>query len=243
MGVALAGLLGLTGIVLLTQARPIGAPAFHRSYSDGDFEAKEEVRGTPLVIGDDAPLPAARRAMARASAPPRFASSPVSPSPPRPLFRPPPTPPAREPVDAPADVAPAAPHALAMVLRAGGLACLGGREALLSSAERELCRERLGAQAWRAPSLSAIDPEERAGYDALARAQAPRRALVPLTARGAGGSFGPDDRLRTGRRPRVGCAVRFGPNADRASDGSAGGLRAGPCFLQAPSPAPEAKPY
>jgi hypothetical protein len=235
LGVTLAGMLGLTGITLLVLARPFPTPVFHRSPPEDGFETREAARqASPATVLEDAP-PAARPFAAR-----RPAWTRPSP-PPLPL----PAPSSEEPLAAPADSAPAptaqtAPRGLVAILRASGLACLGGREALLSPAERELCRERLGAQA--SASLPAIAPEQRATYDALAQAQRPRRALVPLTARGAGGSFTGDDRLRAGRRPRVGCALRFGPNADQASDDAAGGLRAGPCFLQPPAGAPAADP-
>ena len=48
--------------------------------------------------------------------------------------------------------------------------------------------------------------------------------------------------------PRVGCSVKFGPNAGKAPKGPANALRAGPCFIQPPagSLSPEAdirKPY
>lgn len=226
---ALAGGLGLAGIVLLIQARPVVTPFPYHMSSRGAFEIKPAARDAPPVppaalavpdVPDDAPAIVRGRAVA-----------------PAPAWTSPPPP---APVAVPEDAAPPStgPRALATILRASGLACLGGREALLSPGERELCRERLGAQAWQASSLPAIGPEERAAYDAVARAQAPRRALVPLTARGAGGAFAADDRLRAGRRPRLGCAVRFGPNADKAPDGPASVLRAGPCALQPPGGAP-----
>ncbi len=236
LGVALAGMLGLTGITLLVLARPLPPLVFHRSHPEEGFETREAARDAPPAVLDAAPAP--RRFVARAPiwTRPSPAPSPLpSPSPsPSPLPSPP------DPPAAPADSPPAsaAPRLLAAILRASGLACLGGREALLSPVERELCRERLGAQGLGAASLPTIAPEERATYDAFAQAQRPRRALVPLTARGAGGSFSGDDRLRAGRRPRVGCALRFGPNADQTSDDAAGGLRAGPCFLQPPAGAP-----
>lgn len=246
VGAALAGLLGLTGIVLLIQARPIPTPSFHRSYVADDVETRAATRDTPATGWEEASIRAPERA-ARASAwiRPLTPASPLS----SPSFSPPLPEPVAVPVDA-AEAAPAQasapPRLLATILRASGLACLGGREALLSPAERELCREKLGARD--AASMPAIPPDERADYDAVARAQAPRRAMVPLTARGAGGGFGPDDRLRAGRRPRVGCSLRFGPNADQASDASGGGLRAGPCALQptaspAPAEADMRRPY
>ena len=124
-------------------------------------------------------------------------------------------------------------------LRAGGLACLSEREILLSPTERELCREKLGDLAGKlTPLPSQIAPEERADYDAIARAQAPRRAMVPLTARGAGGLFNIDDRLRGGRGPRAGCSMKFGLNADQAPKGPDNALRAGSCFIRLPTGAP-----
>lgn len=222
-------MLGLTGITLLVLARPIPTLVFHRPHSEDVFETREAAREVSPAVPDEAPAP--RRFVARAPAWARPSPSPAPEAPPSPSLP--------EPLAAPADAPPtsAAPRGLATILRASGLACLGGREALLSSAERELCREKLGAQASNTASLPTIDAEERAAYDALAQAQRPRRALVPLTARGAGGSF-VDDRFRAGRRPRVGCALRFGPNADRASGDAAGDLRAGPCFLRPPAGAP-----
>ena len=97
----------------------------------------------------------------------------------------------------------------------------------------ELCRERLGASTWTASSLPPpIDATERAAYDAVARASAPRRALVPLMARGAGGAFNGEDRGRAGRSPRLGCRMRFGLNADQARGTSGDAQDAGPCFIR-----------
>ncbi|WP_165184992.1 hypothetical protein [Caulobacter soli] len=237
LGAALASLLGLTGIALLILARPIATPfPYHMPYHMNGGHAPESQRAVRAA----SPAPPAAREVADIGdvvdipddAPPRVSRPAVTPGP---AWVAPPSP---ESVAVPEDAASPAPgpRVLATILRASGLACLDGREALLSPGERELCRERLGAEAWRGSSLPAIAPDERADYDAAARAQAPRRALVPLTARGAGGAF--DDRSRAGRRPRVGCALRFGLNADRTSDGSTGALRAGPCSLQAPAAAP-----
>ncbi len=230
LGAATAGALGLAGIILLLQARPV-ATLFslpYRSGGQGAAEIGPEPREASPTGPALAPTPVSVRIPRHA---PGLEPRPAMARPP--AWIEPPSPPA--PAASPEDVAPPSPppRVLATILRASGLACLGGREALLSAAERELCREKLGAQAWSASSVPAIDPEERAAYDALARAQAPRRALVPLTARGAGGSLTGDDRLRGGRKPRVGCALRFGPNADQASNGPTG-----PCFLRATAGAP-----
>ncbi len=141
-------------------------------------------------------------------------------------------------VEAPAPAAPATPRVdLAGVLRASGLACLGGREALLSPTERELCRERLGAQAERTPSLAeSIDLDKRADYDTVAQAGA-GRSMVPLAARGAGGGLTSDDRARTSRKPKLGCSMKFGLNADQ---GSGDALHLGPCVIRTPMSAPNA---
>lgn len=236
-GLALAGGLGLAGITLLTLNRPIILSLPSRPHM-GSVETR-----LPVYDATDGPrAPALAPSPGEAlPPPPRLVSHRalawISP----PALHVPAAPPIAAEV-ASADVpspyaaeeaapAPSRSGGLAGALRASGLACLGGRESLLSPTERELCREKLGALAGKSSSQPApIAPDERAEYDAAARLQGPRRALVPLTARGAGNPFAFDDRAR--RRPRVGCAVRFGPDA---------GSSPGGCFVQPMAPpAPEA---
>lgn len=168
----------------------------------------------PADLGppDETPFPAPSRPLQRAAP-----STPRRPE----TWSPPPvaTPEVEAPIPPSFPPQPARPRVdLAGVLRAGGLACLGGGEAMLSPSERDLCRERLGAQAERAPSLGgSMAADEPAIYDA---------ARI-----GAG-----DDRVRTGKRPRLGCSMRFGPNADRASPEPVGVLRLGPCQIRAGEP-------
>lgn len=138
---------------------------------------------------------------------------------------------------------------LGAALRAVGFACSGVRNTMLTPEERARCQEKAGAMAKKAPSLPApIDPAKRAYYDAVAEAYRDPGQMVPLTARGAGGMFAEERSVHSGHGPRVGCSVKFGPNADKTPKGPANALRAGPCFLQAPtgSLTPEAdirKPY
>lgn len=222
---ALAGLVGLTGVMLLTLAQPI-APSFHDRWTDRwSVRRAVEVRAAAY----DAPPDASEE---DAWAPARKAAAVIKPV----EIEDPPPPPARSPEVEQAAPAPVAfRDRLAEALRSRDLACLGGREVLLSPTERELCRETLGALGRKASFGSTlIAPDKRAFYDAVAQAQAPRRAIVPLSARGAGGAFNTDDRPRSARGPRIGCAMRFGPNADMAPDEPAEALRAGPCFLRPP---------
>lgn len=138
---------------------------------------------------------------------------------------------------------------LGAVLRQGGFACAGARNTMLTPEERARCQERLGVLALKAPSLPApIDPAKRAYYDAVAQAYDNRAAMVALTAPGAGGMFDAPPSYNNGHGPRVGCSVKFGPNARKAPKGPPNALRAGPCFIQPPagSLTPEAdipKPY
>lgn len=201
----LAGLLGLSGLVLLILARPTVTRFSERSSDRSAVEIRRVARDAPWLEPEDGSAPVPRPVVR-----------------PRPGRTEPPAPPA-------ATIAETAPPRsfgdLGAVLRASNPACLDTREALLSAAERDLCRERLGALARKTPlRLTSITPEKRADYDAVARAQAPRRAIVPLAARGASGLFGADDRLRAGRGPRVGCSMKFGPNAEPPSSG--------PCFVR-----------
>lgn len=138
---------------------------------------------------------------------------------------------------------------LGAALRRSGVGCANGRAFGLNREERERCAEKLGAQARDAPFLPApIDPGKRAYYDAVAQAYDNGGPMVPLTARGAAGMFDVDASANSGHGPRVGCSVKFGPNARKAPKGPPNALRAGPCFIQPPngSLTPEAdlrKPY
>ena len=138
---------------------------------------------------------------------------------------------------------------LRAALRRSGVGCANGRAVGLNREERERCAERLGAHALDTPFLPApIDPGKRAHYDAVAEAYKAGGQMVPLTARGAAGMFDVDASANSGHGPRVGCSVKFGPNARKAPKGPPNALRAGPCFIQPPngSLSPEAdirKPY
>ncbi|EJL38437.1 hypothetical protein PMI01_00099 [Caulobacter sp. AP07] len=138
---------------------------------------------------------------------------------------------------------------LGAALRRSGVGCANARAVGLNREERDRCAETLGAQARDAPFLPApIDPGKRAYYDAVAQAYDNGGPMVPLTARGAAGMFAADASANSGHGPRVGCSVKFGPNARKAPKGPPNALRAGPCFIQPPngSLTPEAdlrKPY
>ncbi len=125
---------------------------------------------------------------------------------------------------------------LRALLRGSGLGCSNSHGLDLNREERERCAERLGAQARNAQPLPApIDPAKRAYYDAVAEAYRDPGQMVPLTARGSGGMFGEERSVHSGHGPRVGCSVKFGPNADKAPKGPPNALRAGPCYIQAPT--------
>ena len=57
--------------------------------------------------------------------------------------------------------------------------------------------------------------------------------MVQLTARGGRGLFGVDDRRRANKGPRLGCAMKFGPNVEGPREPPKA-LRLGPCFVQSP---------
>lgn len=138
---------------------------------------------------------------------------------------------------------------LGAALRRSGVGCANARAVGLNREERERCAETLGAQARDAPFLPApIDPGKRAYYDAVAQAYDNGGPMVPLTPPGAAGMLDAPPSYNNGHGPRVGCSVKFGPNARKAPKGPPNALRAGPCFIQPPngSLTPEAdlrKPY
>ena len=223
---ALAGALGLSGVILLFLARPAAPPVLDRASGEG-FEIRQAAHDAQSIDPDDATTPISRLFAWPKSSQARFE---------------PPSAPRASVVDQAPPLSDRPRADLVAALRAGGLTCLGESEARLSWTERELCREKLGALARKAEDLTtAIAPEKQTDYDAVARAQAPRRAIVPLKARGAGNLFSVDDRSRGGRGPRVGCAMRFGPNLDSTSGSPANALSAGSCFIRLPagSPTPE----
>jgi hypothetical protein len=236
-GAALAVVVGLHVLALLLLARP-AAPHFpDRSTDDGAIEvALDRARPAtrPEARSEAAAFVPHRTAL---PAPPTVETLPVAPGPPA-------TPPAT-----PAAAAPGPRGDLGAVLRSGGFGCGSEREARLSPEERARCQDKLGALALKAPPLAApIDPAKRAYYDAVAEAYRDRGQPVPLTARGANGMFATEDSIHLGHGPRVGCSVKFGPNAARTPKGPPNALRAGPCFIQPPtgSLSPEAdirKPY
>jgi hypothetical protein len=237
-GATLAAVVGLHVLALLLLARP-AAPHFpDRSTDEGAIE-----------VALDRARPAARPA-ARTEAAAFVPHRPALPVPPTVEILPMAS--ASVPTGSPATPAAATPGPrgdLGAVLRAGGFGCGSEREVRLSPEDRARCQDKLGALALKAPPLAApIDPAKRAYYDAVAEAHRDRGQPVPLTARGANGMFATEDSIHLGHGPRVGCSVKFGPNAARTPKGPPNALRAGPCFIQPPtgSLSPEAdirKPY
>jgi hypothetical protein len=237
-GATLAAVVGLHVLALLLLARP-SAPHFpDRSTDEGAIEvALDRARPAtkPAVRSEAAAFVPHRPAL---SAPSTVETLPV-PSASVPTG--PPTTPA---------AAPPGPHGdLGAFLRAGGFGCGSERDVRLSPEDRARCQEKLGALVLKAPPLAApIDPAKRAYYDAVAEAYRNRGQPVPLNARGGNGMFDVDDSVFPGHGPRVGCSVKFGPNAARTPKGPPNALRAGPCFIQPPngSLSPEVdirKPY
>ncbi|KQY96189.1 hypothetical protein ASD21_06740 [Caulobacter sp. Root1455] len=221
-GVILAATLGLHGLVLFLLTRPVALVFPDRSTNEGAIEVSldRSRRSTrPTARSETTALAPHRPSLA---APSIVEALPA---------------PAAPPGLAPAIVGatPGSQGGLAAALRAGGYACAGGHNALLSPEERARCQEKLGALALNAPPLPApIDPAKRAYYDAVAEAYRNPGQMVPLTARGGRGMFAVDDNVFPGHGPRVGCSVKFGPNADKAPKGPPNALRAGPCFIQPP---------
>jgi hypothetical protein len=85
------------------------------------------------------------------------------------------------------------------------------------------------------PLPATIDPDKRAYYAAVAEAYRNRGQMIQLNARGGNGMFAVDDSIHLGHGPRVGCSVKFGPNARKAPKGPPNALRLGPCFIQPPN--------
>jgi hypothetical protein len=240
-GVILVAAAGLHALVLLLLTRPV-TPDFPDRSTDEDAidvtlerprrPARAAARSEATSLAPRAPAP---RALAKI-APSAVETLPLAHA-------------SAGPAVVPAPAASGAPGDLGAVLRAGGLGCAGDRRALLSPQELTRCEEKLGGLARDAPFLpAAIDPGKRAYYDAVAQAYASGGPMVPLTARGGAGMFDADASANSGHGPRVGCSVKFGPNARKAPKGPPNALRAGPCFIQPPngSLTPEAdirKPY
>jgi hypothetical protein len=232
-GATLAVVVGLHVLALLLLARP-AAPRFpDRSTDEGAIEvALDRARPAtrPAVRSDAAAVVPHRPAL---RAPPTVETLPMAS--------------ASVPTDPPATPGPRGD--LGAVLRSGGFGCGSEREARLSPEDRARCQDKLGALALKASPLAApIDPAKRAYYDAVAEAYRNRGQSVPLNARGGNGMFDVDDSVFPGHGPRVGCSVKFGPNAARTPKGPPNALRAGPCFIQPPngSLSPEVdirKPY
>ncbi|KRA62568.1 hypothetical protein ASD89_22470 [Caulobacter sp. Root656] len=222
-GAILAVVVGLHGLVLLLLARP-AAPHFpDRSTDEGAIEvALDRARPAtrPAARSEAATVVPHRPAL---PAPSTMETLPVASGPPAT----PSTPPAATP----------SPRGdLGAVLRAGGFGCGSERETRLSPKERARCQDKLGALALKAEPLAApIDPAKRAYYDAVAEAYRNRGQSVPLNARGGNGMFDVDDSVFPGHGPRIGCSVKFGPNAARTPKGPPNALRAGPCFIQPPN--------
>jgi len=235
-GTILAAAVGLHVLVLFLLARPVMLAFPDRSRGEGaiDLTLDRARRPTRPAARSEATAFVPRRSIL--SAPSTVETLPVEPAPPARLA-------------GPAATAPGPRGDLAAALRAGGFGCENQREASLSPEERARCQEKLGALALKAPPLSApIDPAKRAYYDAVAEAYKNRGQPVPLNARGGNGMFDVNDSVFPGHGPRVGCSVKFGPNAYKAPKGPPNALRAGPCFIQPPngSLSPEVdipKPY
>uniref|UniRef100_B0SUQ3 Uncharacterized protein n=1 Tax=Caulobacter sp. (strain K31) TaxID=366602 RepID=B0SUQ3_CAUSK len=235
-GIVLVAAVGLHALVLLLLARP--APLSFPDYSNDedtvDVSLERPRRPSRSTARAEVDSPAPR-------APAIIAPAAVEALPLEPL--------AARPTTASGPAASSPRGDLGAALRSGGYACGSGRALLLTPEERARCEEKLGALALKAPPLPApIDPDKRAYYDAVAEAYRDPGQMVPLTARGAGGMFAAERSVHLGHGPRVGCSVKFGPNARKAPKGPANALRAGPCFIQPPngSLSPEAdirKPY
>ena len=237
-GVILVAAVGLHVVVLLLLARPMLVSFADRSTDEDaiDVTLDRARRSARAEARFDPTIPAPHRPAAPAPAPATVESLPLAPS-------------EAAPATAATPAGVDARRDLGAALRAGGFACAGVRNTMLTPEERARCQEKLGALALKAPSLPApIDPAKRAYYDAVAEVYRDPGQMVPLTARGAGGVFGEERSVHLGHGPRVGCSVKFGPNARKAPKGPPNALRAGPCFIQPPagSLSPEAdirKPY
>ncbi len=235
-GVILVVAVGLHAVVLLLLARPVmlGFPDRSTDEDAIDVTLDRSRRPARAAARLDPAAPAPHRPAALASS--TVEALPLAP-----------TEAASTTTTAPADSS--ARRDLGAVLRQGGFACAGVRNTMLTPDERARCQEKLGALALKAPSLPApIDPAKRAYYDAVAQAYDNRAAMVTLTAPGAAGMFDAPPSYNNGHGPRVGCSVKFGPNARKTPKGPPNALRAGPCFIQPPvgSLTPEAdirKPY
>jgi len=226
-GVILVVAVGLHAVVLLLLARPVMLAFADRSTDEDviDVTLDRSRRPARAASRPDASTPALHRPAL--PAPPDVAPLPMTSGKAAPG------------VAAPATETAAASRPgldLGAALRRGGFACAGARNTMLTPEERARCQEKLGALALKAPALPApIDPAKRAYYDAVAEAYRDPGQMVPLTARGAGGMFAQERSVHAGHGPRVGCSVKFGPNADKAPKGPPNALRAGPCFIQAPT--------
>jgi len=236
-GVVLVVVVGAHAVVLVLLAQPVTLSFSDRSDDEGAIE---------VILRPPDRAPAARASGAPATSfavrAPRATLTPPADVTPLPA---PPASPASG--SGPLSEGPSA--GLRAALRASGAGCANAEAAGLNRQERQGCAERLGALARNAPVLAApIAPDKRAYYDAVAEAYRDRGQAVPLTARGAAGMFDTTDSVHAGHGPRVGCSVKFGPNARKAPKGPANALRAGPCFIQPPvgSLTPEGdirKPY
>jgi hypothetical protein len=237
-GAILVAAVGLHALVLLLLTRPVTLDFPDRSTDEDaiDVTLNRPRRPARTVARSEATAPTPAPHAPAKVAPSTVETLPLAPVPAGPAA-----------VSAPA--APGPRGDLGAALRAGGFGCASDRRTRLSPEERARCEERLGGLARNAPFLpAAIDPGKRAYYDAVAQAYDNGGPMVPLTARGAAGMFDADASANSGHGPRVGCSVKFGPNARKAPKGPPNALRAGPCFIQPPngSLTPEAdipKPY
>jgi hypothetical protein len=216
---------GAHAVLLLLLARPVTLDFPDRSNDENAVEVilERPRRAARLAGPSDTGSPALHR-------PARAAPSTVETLP-----LPPAVAPTTSPAAGPTSSLPGPRGDLGAALRAGGFACASGRRSLLGPEERARCEEKLGGLARNAPFLPApIDPDKRAYYDAVAEAYAQGGPVVPLTARGGAGMFDVEPGGGSGHGPRVGCSVKFGPNAGKAPKGPPNALRAGPCFIQPP---------
>lgn len=119
-----------------------------------------------------------------------------------------------------------------LTLRGSPVGCANPDAAGLNRAEREHCLEQLGKGVKTAPFMpAAIDPAQRAFYDAVVEAKKPDKPLTPIVSAGKAGIFGGDPRGVTGHGPEIGCSIQFGPGEKRKLPHA---LKLGPCYIEPP---------
>ncbi|CAN5431842.1 hypothetical protein BH10PSE4_BH10PSE4_47620 [soil metagenome] len=223
---ALAAAAGLHAVVLTALAWPVIEIFPDRSNDENAIDVVlQRARRVTAAAAPSSPAPRARPATSAPAPADPLGLAPVATAPPNPA------------TTSYATTGPGRPGTdLRALLRGSGLGCANSHGLGLDREARDRCAERLGAQARDAQPLPApIDPGKRAYYDAVAEAYRDPGQMVPLTTRGAGGLFKEERSVFPGHGPRVGCSVKFGANADKSPKGPPNALRAGPCFLQAPT--------